>query len=117
MNKELATKIEEKVNARLEKFDTVPPEKAAGEAAAIKSLCDVLNENEKNEAEASEAKKTRKQNLFLKVGEIVVDGLKIAVPITFYAVWMRRGFEFEKEGTITSKTFKDLISNFKPNKI
>lgn len=38
----------------------------------------------------------------------------IIIPLIFYATWMRKGFEFEKEGTFTSTTFKGLFNRFKP---
>lgn len=40
--------------------------------------------------------------------------LELALPLAFYGVWMRMGFEFEKEGTFTSTTFRNLFNRFKP---
>lgn len=42
-----------------------------------------------------------------------VEILAIGAPLVFYGVWMNKGFEFEKEGTITSQTFKGLLGKFK----
>lgn len=56
--------------------------------------------------------KARNENIFkwcIGIAEIVL-------PLMFYAVWLRRGFQFEKEGTYTSPTFRHLFSNFKPTK-
>ena len=39
----------------------------------------------------------------------------IVVPALIYNLWMKRGFEFEKEGTYTSTTFRNMFSKFKPN--
>lgn len=39
---------------------------------------------------------------------------ELVVPLMFYATWMKMGFEFEKEGTFTSLTFKNLLSRFRP---
>lgn len=41
---------------------------------------------------------------------------ELMLPMIFYAVWMKRGFEFERTGTYTSTTFRGLFSNFKPVK-
>lgn len=41
---------------------------------------------------------------------------EVVLPLTFYAVWMSRGFEFERTGTYTSTTFRGLFNNFKPIK-
>lgn len=40
----------------------------------------------------------------------------VVLPLIFYAVWMRRGFKFEENGTFTSTTFRGLFSRFKPTK-
>lgn len=47
---------------------------------------------------------------------IGIAAAELLLPLMFYAVWMRRGFEFEKDGTYTSATFKGLFSRFKPTK-
>lgn len=41
---------------------------------------------------------------------------ELLLPLMFYAVWMRRGFRFEENGTYTSQTFRGLFSRFKPTK-
>jgi len=41
---------------------------------------------------------------------------ELMLPMMFYAVWMKRGFEFERTGTYTSTTFRGLFNNFKPAK-
>lgn len=45
-----------------------------------------------------------------------VETMGIVLPLIFYERWMRRGLEFEKEGTFTSTTFKGLMSKFRPVK-
>lgn len=41
---------------------------------------------------------------------------ELMVPLAFYSIWMRRGFEFEKEGAYSSRTFMELFKRFKPTK-
>lgn len=43
-----------------------------------------------------------------------VEAAGVILPLVFYGIWMRRGFEFEKEGTFTSTTFRGLFSKFRP---
>lgn len=43
-----------------------------------------------------------------------LDAAGIILPLMFYAAWMRQGFEFEKEGTFTSQTFRGLFNKFRP---
>lgn len=45
-----------------------------------------------------------------------LEAASIVLPLMFYAVWMGRGFEFEKEGTYTSQTFRGMWNRFKPTK-
>ena len=40
----------------------------------------------------------------------------IVLPLAFYGYWMRRGFEFEANGTFTSTTFRGLFSRFRPTR-
>jgi len=56
-----------------------------------------------------ERRKDRLVNIGLGIAGIII-------PIGFYAKWMKRGFQFEKEGTFTSTTFRGLFSKFKPIK-
>ena len=48
---------------------------------------------------------------YVKLGVAVAE---LVLPLAFYGAWMRMGFEFEKEGTFTSSTFKNLFNRFKP---
>lgn len=61
--------------------------------------------------------KKSKRGLIETGVKLALDGLAIAAPLAFYNVWMKRGFEFEKEGTFTSQTFKGLVNKFKPTGI
>ena len=45
-----------------------------------------------------------------------VEAAGIVLPLIFYAVWMKRGFKFEENGTYTSTTFRGLFNRFKPTK-
>lgn len=47
---------------------------------------------------------------------LALEAAGIILPLAFYGIWMRRGFEFEKEGTFTSTTFRGLFGKFKPTK-
>lgn len=44
------------------------------------------------------------------------EGLGLVLPLVFYGRWMKRGLEFEKTGTFTSKTFQGLTRMFKPTR-
>ena len=53
-----------------------------------------------------------------KETDIIGFALDIATALTklaFFGKWMKRGFQFEKDGTFTSSTFKSLTNKFKPD--
>ena len=49
----------------------------------------------------------------VKLIDLGVQAAGIILPIIFYGSWVKKGLEFEKEGTFTSTTFKSLISKLK----
>lgn len=49
----------------------------------------------------------------VKLIDLGVQAAGIILPIMFYGSWIKKGLEFEKNGTFTSNTFKSLISKFK----
>lgn len=55
----------------------------------------------------------QKKDRYIKV---CIAGAELMIPLLFYGIWMRKGFKFEETGTITSATFRGLISRFKPTK-
>ena len=69
-------------------------------------------ENKKDELNVkTKIDKELKYDRWIKVG---CETAKVIVPIIFYAKWMDKGFEFEKTGTFTSNTFRNLFGRFKP---
>lgn len=50
---------------------------------------------------------------YFRVG---IAAAELIIPLMFYGIWMKKGFKFEETGTITSSTFKGLISRFRPTK-
>lgn len=67
------------------------------------------SEAERNNKEASKERREAIVNWCIRICEL-------ALPLVFYAAWMKRGFEFERNGTFTSTTFRGLFNNFKPTK-
>ena len=49
----------------------------------------------------------------VKLIDLGIQAAGIILPIIFYGSWVKKGLEFEKEGTFTSTTFKSLISKLK----
>ena len=77
-------------------------------------------DSKKNEAECvheeASLKRQVKDNMIDRCVKIAVGVAEIIVPLAFYGSWMKQGFEFEKTGSFTSTTFKNLINRFKPTK-
>jgi hypothetical protein len=65
---------------------------------------------EKDDAIRALENSERKKDRIIK---IVLDSSSIILPLIFYGIWMRRGFEFEENGSYTSATFRNLFGQFK----
>lgn len=72
---------------------------------------DADRENDRNfkKAQMAEAVKDR----WFRLGTA---GAELLLPLIFYGIWMALGFEFERDGTFTSQTFRNLFSRFRPTK-
>lgn len=72
---------------------------------------------EKANAREEEIKRTQiaeqVRDRYFRVG---IAAAELMIPLIFYGIWMRRGFEFEETGAFTSSTFKGLINRFRPTK-
>lgn len=53
-------------------------------------------------------------NKIERISRIVLDLLAIFTPPIAYGIWMRRGLEFEKDGTFTSTIFRGLVNKRNP---
>lgn len=47
---------------------------------------------------------------------IGIAAAELMVPLLFYGIWMKKGFQFEETGTYTSTTFRGLFNRFRPTK-
>ena len=61
-------------------------------------------------------KKQMTENVKDRYCRIGIAAAEICLPLAFYGIWMNRGFKFEETGTITSSTFRGLISRFRPTR-
>lgn len=119
--KKIIEELEEEMGILLGALEGLNP---AGEeykeiVERIKTIEVILSNQRKSVADVETCKKEGKHYVIDKA----VDGVKIAVeltgivlPIVFYGAWLKMGFQFEKEGIITSQTFKGFIGKFKPSK-
>lgn len=129
MNDEIKEMLDENLKANLETLSNLDVEseeyKKVAESLTVLYKLKLEDDKVKNELidktlnREREEKYKKKQLIFncveqgVKVGIVVIE---VAVPIAFYTVWMRAGFEFEKENTFTSQTFRNLFARFKPAK-
>ena len=72
------------------------------------------SENRKNDDEFKKNQLAEQvKDRYFKLG---IAAAELVLPLMFYAVWMRRGFKFEENGTYTSTTFRGLFNCFRPTK-
>ncbi len=87
--------------------------------AAVESLAklyklridEMKNDNDKEDEKCRIQEEIKDR--FFKFG---IAAAEIVLPLIFYGIWMRRGLEFEKNGTFTSQVFRGLFNRFRPTK-
>ena len=122
-NKTVETMLNDEIIRQLESDDCTDDQKLA----TISRLCDLKNkeirlrlekeeQNLRNEREEKCAVQKHKDFVIDSLIKTTLTAAEIAIPMVFYAVWMKRGFEFEKNGSYTSSTFRTLWNRFRPTK-
>ncbi len=108
------TIVDETIDDLLDELSTTDPstDEYKKVAEQLTVLCKVQNEKQKLQLELNE---TKQKDLMNKV-RLGIDAAGLVLPLIFYGLWMKRGFEFEKEGTFTSTTFRGLFNRFRPTK-
>lgn len=129
MNEELVGKIEDRIIYLIDSLNDLQPgtEEYKVTVDTINKLYETVNKEKEiglkgdtlaiEEANNYENRKIKsketKSGMILSGLKTAVELSAVVVPVVFYGVWLKKGFEFEEEGTITSNTFKGLISKFK----
>lgn len=72
-----------------------------------------IDEQERSDQTKREQLSEQVKDRYFKLG---IAAAELVLPLMFYAVWMKRGFQFEKEGIYTSTTFRGLFNRFRPTK-
>lgn len=75
-----------------------------------KCMTELAEKTEDRRVQKEKDSKDRKIKIGIAISELLV-------PLIFYGRWMKKGFDFEKNGTFTSTTFRGLFSRFRPTKI
>jgi glutaredoxin len=125
MNKTIIELMEKEIISLIEELSMYDPgsEEYKEISKAIDGLYVTLNkekslalEETKLEKTSELEEKTHKDNRVMGYVKTGVELASIVVPVIFYGIWMKRGLEFEQEGSYTSATFKGLVSKFKTTK-
>ena len=85
----------------------------------VSYLYETLNAERKCLVDSRKVDNDEDRNKFDKVisiGKMGIELLGVAGPLVLYNSWMKKGFEFEKTGMITSQTFKGLVGKFRPTR-
>lgn len=61
-------------------------------------------------------KRQAKENKIDRLWKTSMTVFEVGAPLIFYGIFMNKGFEFEKNGSFTSSTFKNLLNRFRPTK-
>lgn len=95
---------------------TIGEDEIEKKAKTVAVLHQLLNEEEKLEIDRIAKEKDLKDR---KVDRIIRSCLEVAgitLPWVIYSYWMRQGFKFEEEGSITSSFFRNIINVVKPKR-
>ena len=129
MNEEIKELLEEEIKAEIENLSSLEAgsEKHSVAVESLAKLYKLRLDETKNEMDCRDKSENRENDIDFKRVQILEAGkdryVKIGIaaaelilPLMFYAVWMRKGFKFEENGTYTSTTFRGLFNRFKPTK-
>ena len=121
MNTEIIEIIEKEIIDTLLKIKDMEPGSKDREDAMnyVSYLYETLNAERKCLVDSRKMDNEEIKSKFdkiISIGKIGVDLFGVAGPLLLYNSWMKKGFEFEKTGMITSQTFRGLIGKFKPSR-
>lgn len=122
MGEEIKTLLEEEIRTEIENLSSMSAgseehTKAVDNLAKLYRLKLDEDKTSMEYLEKSESKMTQiEENVKDRYVRIGIAAAELVLPLMFYAVWMRRGFKFEENGTYTSTTFRGLFNRFKPTK-
>lgn len=106
MNEEIKEKMEEVIQTELSNLSSLESgsEEMASAVEDIRKLHDMVRADEKMKSDKKDLNIDRAIKIGTTIGEL-------GVPLLFYNMWMKRGFNFEKEGVVTSFHFRNLIAS------
>ena len=129
MGEEIKNLLEEEIKNEIENLASLEPgsEKHSTAVESLAKLYKVKLDEDKTSMEYLDKTRNRESDKGFKVAQIEenvkeryvkigIAAAELVLPLMFYAVWMRRGFKFEENGTYTSTTFRGLFNRFKPTK-
>ena len=121
MNTEIIEIIEKEIIDTLLKMKDMKPGSKEREDAMkyVSDLYDTLNSERKclvDSRKVDNDEDRSKFDKFISIGKLGIDLFGVVGPLLLYNSWMKKGFEFEKTGMITSQTFRGLIGKFKPSR-
>lgn len=129
MEEEIKSLLEEEIDAQIRELSSLQAG-SKEKSSAIDDLTKLYKlkiEETKTKWEINDRYDNRDSDIQLKKDQLAeqvrdryfrlgIEAAGIVLPLMFYAVWMKRGFKFEENGTYTSTTFRGLFNRFRPTK-
>lgn len=121
MNEQIIEMIEKEIINTLAEMKVMEPGSKERDDAMkyVSDLYKTLNSERKcllDSRKMDNEEENGKFDKILSIGKLGIDLFGVVGPLLLYNSWMKKGFEFEKTGMITSQTFRGLISKFKPSR-
>ena len=121
MNEQIIEMIEKEIINTLAEMKVMEPGSKERDDAMkyISDLYAMLNSERKCLIDSRKMDNEEVKSKFdkiISIGKLGIELFGVAGPLILYNSWMKKGFEFEKTGMITSQTFRGLIGKFKPSR-
>ena len=121
MNEQIIEMIEKEIINTLSEMKFMEPGSKERDDAMkyVSDLYETLNAERKCLVDSRKMDNDEDKSKFdklISIGKLGVELFGVAGPLLLYNSWMKKGFEFEKTGMITSQTFRGLISKFRPSR-
>ncbi len=116
---EIKSMLDDAIVKELDRLKSLDESDTDGRTQVIQDLTELHKlrmEELSAEANADDKRKQAKDSKIDRVVKIGVVVLETGVPLIFYGIWLRAGLRFERDGTISSATVRNLIGRFKPTK-
>ena len=113
---DLAAKVNEAVKVKYDYDQKVCKDQRDNKVEMEKFEKEMELKHQELDAKIKSEKEKRRNDMIVEGGKACIEIAGIVIPLKFYAKFLEQGYLFEKEGIISSATFKNLLHFIKPKR-